>query len=284
MYPLILAFHKIIPDEYVKHPYYWDALCTPYTTFVSFIESLYQENFVFIRLQELEYAMMNPNERTVLLTFDDGYHNNIVYAYPFLKAENIPFIIAINGKCTETQTWQWFDKVWYYGIQAQKPVHHIITQIQQLKYDIPTLEKWSESYPTPEQKTEIERIFFDIATTNELKTLQNVSLVSHTYSHYILTALSQTLLDKELSQNIDFFNKYHLKVEPACFILPNGTQKDFNTKIIDLLVKTGVEYIFSMLPYVRNKHVLARYTPTQVTWKKEKNRYYRQRLVYKWFK
>jgi peptidoglycan/xylan/chitin deacetylase (PgdA/CDA1 family) len=283
MYPLILAFHKIIPDEYSRHPYFWDALCTPYTTFVSLIESLYQENFAFISLQELEYAMMNPKERTVLLTFDDGYYNNVMYAYPFLKAENIPFLIALNGKCIEYNIWQWFDKVWYYGIKTQKTTIEIITQIQQLKYDIPALERWLSQYSDVSHSAET-RIFFDVASAEELKTLQNVSFISHTYSHYIVTALSEIGLKQELSQNLDFFTKNNLKIENTYFAPPNGTKKDFNTHTTNILTETGVEYLFSMLPYTHHTRILPRYTPVHDTWKKEKNKYAQQRLLYKWFK
>lgn len=283
MYPLILAFHKIIPDEYITHPYFWRALCTPYSHFLTFIESLYQENFAFIALQELEYAMMNPKERTVLLTFDDGYYNNIVYAYPLLKAENIPFVLALNGKCIQNCTWQWFDKVWYYSIKNQKPTVEIIAQIQHFKYDIPALETWLNSH-TEMPHTPETRIFFDIASVAELKTLQNVSFVSHTYSHYVVTALSEVQLKQELTQNVDFFSKNNLKNENTYFVLPNGTKQDFNTQTLNTLTDFGVEYVLSMLPYTRDTRVVARYTPVHSTWQKEKQRYQWQRFLYKWLK
>ncbi len=283
MYPLILAFHKVIPDEHTESPYFWDALCTPYTNFISLIESLYQENFAFVSLQELEYAMMNPKERTVLLTFDDGYYNNIAYAYPFLKAENIPFVIALNGKCIEHNTWQWFDKVWFEGVQSQKSKEQITTQIQQFKYNIPVLEKWLSKQNNTVHSEET-RIFFDIASITELKALKNTSFVSHTYSHYILSALSLSELEKEISQNLDFFTKNNVKIETDYFTLPNGTKKDFNAQTLKYLSEMGVQYIFSMLPYIKESNVLARYTPVHATWQKEAKRYKKQRLLYKWFK
>lgn len=284
MYPLILAFHKIIPDEYTQHPYFWDALCTSYTNFISLIESLYKENFAFVSLQELQYAMINPKERTVLLTFDDGYANNILYAYPFLKAKNIPFVIALNGKCIEYSTWQWFDRVWYHGLKAQKNISQIITKIQHLKYDIPALEDWLTTHSNPVDKTEVERIFFDIASITELKELKNISFISHTYSHYILNALSLSELEKEISQNLDFFTKNNVKIETDYFTLPNGTKKDFNAQNLKYLLEIGVEYIFSMLPYTKESNVLPRYTPVHATWQKEAKRYKKQRFLFKWFK
>lgn len=283
MYPLVLAFHKIIPDEYIHHPYFWSALCTPYSHFISLIESLYEENFAFIHLHELEYAKMNPKERTVLLTFDDGYYNNIVFAYPFLKSENIPFVLALNGKCIKTHSWQWFDLVWYHGIQKNQPRTQIIAQIDMFKYNVNNLENWTSSH-TNTLQSEIERIFFDIASIEELKSLENAYFVSHTYSHYILTALPEEKLKKEISQNIHFFQENNLNLDNKYFILPNGTKKDFNTRVIDILLETGVEYIFSMMPYIRDTQVIARYTPIQSTWEKEKTRYIKQRFLYKWFK
>ncbi|MCS7075382.1 MAG: polysaccharide deacetylase family protein [Bacteroidia bacterium] len=282
MYPLILAFHKIIPDEYTTHPYYWKDICTPYSTFVSLLESLYQENFAFISLQELEYAQINPHERTVLLTFDDGYYNNVEYAYPLLKAENIPFVMAINGKCIENSTWQWFDKIWYYGIQEHKTEIERIKTIQTLKYDLPTLQRWLSTHPKPEYYNSIQRIFFDIATVQELNSIENVSFVSHTYSHYILTALSDVMLETEIRKNIDFALKNHLSLQSSYFVLPNGTKKDFDKRTIDILTKNEVKNIFTMLPYIKQEGLLARYTPYHNTWARERKRYFWQKFLCMW--
>ncbi|MCS7028435.1 MAG: polysaccharide deacetylase family protein [Bacteroidia bacterium] len=282
MYPLVLTFHKIIPDQYVNHPYYWKSLCTPYSTFLCFIESLYQENFAFISLQELEYAKISPSERTVLLTFDDGYYNNIEYAYPLLKSENIPFVMAINGRCIENNTWQWFDKVWYYGIQQGKTEQERIQMIEKFKYDIFALEQWLNTQAIPQNYSEIEHIFFGIANVQELKKLQNVSFVSHTYSHYILTALPESILHNEITQNILFAQKNHINLHHNYFVLPNGTLKDFNLRTIEVLKKNQVKGIFTMLPYTKLDDLIPRYTPVQNTWQKERKRYLWRRFLYKW--
>lgn len=269
MNPLILAYHKIIPDEYCQHAYYWDALCTPYSHFVNFIEELRQDSYTFISLSELPYALLSK-EKTVLITFDDGYLNNITYAYPFLHANDIPFCVSVNAQPILNHTWQWHDLVWYNGIQKKQPKTSIIQTLKQFKYDAPSLKMWLETHQKPSLTDNIDSIFFDLAPFSDwIKTHNTVTILNHGYSHTILSQLEISTQLFEVTENIKQLSAQQIGVAHKYFTFPNGQLSDFTPQTLDLLRDLGVSYVFTMLPQTHDTFLLPRWTPSTKHWKKE---------------
>lgn len=59
---------------------------------------LYENNFNIIKLAELEYLKeANFKKKTVILTFDDGYKDNYLNAFPVLQKFNFPATIFISS-------------------------------------------------------------------------------------------------------------------------------------------------------------------------------------------
>lgn len=86
----ILLYHEIIPDEAAlakvdirKRPY-----CLSRTQFQEQMTYLHENNFKTIRLHELVEAIERkevPEEKSVVITFDDGCVSDFKEAYPVLK-------------------------------------------------------------------------------------------------------------------------------------------------------------------------------------------------------
>lgn len=81
----MLMYHsvgKVHPD------WIWSFLTVPLVIFEEQIETLFRKGFQTLKLDEL-YAYVSKGtdvpERSVVLTFDDGYLDNWVYVYPILK-------------------------------------------------------------------------------------------------------------------------------------------------------------------------------------------------------
>ncbi|HEX2140620.1 MAG TPA: polysaccharide deacetylase family protein [Woeseiaceae bacterium] len=61
------------------------------------IEELRRANFSFVSLDEMHRRLIarDSSSRFVCLTFDDGYRDNLFWAYPLLKKYEVPFAIYV---------------------------------------------------------------------------------------------------------------------------------------------------------------------------------------------
>lgn len=82
----VLMYHYIVPSRYNKEPR--NRSIVNAETFEAGMKYLHDNGYYTASLQELEdyihgFASLPP--KTVVLTFDDGYENNVAYAYPVMK-------------------------------------------------------------------------------------------------------------------------------------------------------------------------------------------------------
>jgi peptidoglycan/xylan/chitin deacetylase (PgdA/CDA1 family) len=92
----VIMYHSVGP---MNTDWTWNDLITPVEVFEGQIRVLSQKGFNAITLRELYnhmkyYAELLPNP--VVLTFDDGYLDNWVYAYPILKKYHMKGTIYVN--------------------------------------------------------------------------------------------------------------------------------------------------------------------------------------------
>ena len=107
----ILMFHRVCPaDERIRIQGNSGMEVTP-----NYLESLIQ---YLIRLKYEIISLENVHERLrtgrrggkfIAFTFDDGYSDNFIHAYPILKKYNIPFTIYVATNYPDGQLTPW----WY---------------------------------------------------------------------------------------------------------------------------------------------------------------------------
>lgn len=92
----VFLFHSIgIPNKKWK----WNYLTTPFDVFESELIYLKKHGYNTLHLSELEdYIRFNAKipAKSVILTFDDGYVDNFIYAYPLLKKYGFKGTIFVN--------------------------------------------------------------------------------------------------------------------------------------------------------------------------------------------
>jgi len=77
----------------------WAHLSIPVSLFADQVRLLVEEGFSSITLEELYHCIINSTHilgNRVVLTFDDGYLDNWVYAYPILKEQGLKATIFVN--------------------------------------------------------------------------------------------------------------------------------------------------------------------------------------------
>lgn len=94
--PRILFYHGVIEGDYYDARVQANQI--QFKKFKEEIEFL-NRNYVFISMDEF-YDRFSQNDkfsgREIVLTFDDGYKNNLTVAAPLLQSLNIPFVVFIS--------------------------------------------------------------------------------------------------------------------------------------------------------------------------------------------
>ncbi|MDR2430950.1 MAG: polysaccharide deacetylase family protein, partial [Candidatus Margulisbacteria bacterium] len=89
---LALAYHRVLPDA--RH-----TLAVSLEQFAKQIEFLRRRKYLFLNAEDFYrrfVAGREPlNRRVCLITFDDGYRDNLKYAWPLLRKYNIPATLFV---------------------------------------------------------------------------------------------------------------------------------------------------------------------------------------------
>ncbi len=107
---VFLNYHRVISDEEysVKQRPNNDLIVTK-STFDKQIRYL-KENFNVISINQIDKDVQQ--KRKVVITFDDGYFDNLENAYPVLKKYECPAIIYIVTSFLNNENYPWWLKIW----------------------------------------------------------------------------------------------------------------------------------------------------------------------------
>lgn len=179
-----------------------------------------------------------PLRRKVVLTFDDGWRNNLEVAYPILQRLGLPATFFVCPGLIERGQWLWNHEARQRllrlsslaGISADTggpaEVEPFIEWMKGL--DLPSRNIVEERIraATPDfAPTDGERHEFDLARWDELRRLDPriVTIGSHTLSHPILTNLESQEMEIEVAQSRRMLET-RLRRTVDLFAYPNGAQ------------------------------------------------------------
>lgn len=199
-------------------------------------------------------------DRTVILTFDDGYRSNYTLAYPLLKRLHIPATIFLTTDFVENKRFLWTDRVEYAlqntdaTLDRESKIQSAMSTKLRLKaraqesrdkdvgdFEVKSGKKLSEDREPPE-------IYRPLEWGDVSEMLKSGILLfgSHTHTHVILsrclpeTARQELRLSKELLER---------KIQAPCalFCYPNGEEGDFNAQTKKALQETGYQCGLTMV-------------------------------------
>ncbi len=254
----ILMFHRVIPKQNRQRIHNHLSLEITPEHLESIVQYFIQSSYDIIALDQLnEY--LQKDKRFVVFTFDDGYKDNLTYAYPVFKKYSIPFTIYICNAFPHHQVFLW----WYY-------LEELLLQNNTIKIDSDHF-RLQESIESIHQK---EKVFYQIreAINNGVLALDDfesvlreyqvelpqnlsnyllswedikqmaqddlVTFGSHTLSHKALKSLHEDELKDEVTASEKELSKV-LNKQIKHFAYPFGSKKEVSDREIAFVKKLG---------------------------------------------
>jgi len=241
---IILTFHHIFENDserststlFPQH----GITVNEFTVLLSY---LMNSGYSFISPADLTQNY-NTSKNEILITFDDGYYNNM-QAIKILNSYKIPSIIFITTNNIKYNRAFWWDVLYREYRQRGFDHDYIERRRKSLKHEcVHTIyenfaKEFGENAITP--RSDLDRPL----TESELKQLSdysNVYIGNHTADHEIITRISH----EEMIRQIENSQEYLMKVtgnKSQYFAFPNN---EYNPEIMQSLKKFDIQFSFTM--------------------------------------
>jgi peptidoglycan/xylan/chitin deacetylase (PgdA/CDA1 family) len=230
-------FHRVLPKSLIndQDAYYLRGTLVSTEFLEAEILKHINEGYEFKTLLK---AVESTNLKTLVITFDDGYKDNFVYAYPILNKYNIkatfyPTIgYCIDGSLAPLD--YYYHYVNKYVLKNEKSIW--ITGDQKRKF-IELKIKDQTLFVKDLFKNELPILDLEYMNSAELKTLSNSGheIGGHTVYHDIYTNLSEEEIKSDYLLMKNYFKD--LSISPLTFAYSDGR---YNKFIIKMLINDGI--------------------------------------------
>jgi len=196
---------------------------------------------------------------TLVVTFDDGFQNNLYVAQPLLTRYNIPVIYFISSYCADDNepTFLWseiiaaikyfnrndvikingYEFVDFYDSKHEITINDYIKQLPCAERDI-VLNKLEIDFDIQSKlemiPKEVWRLM-DKAELIQLSKIKNVSIGSHSHAHYNLGNIAIIDAEKDIIYSKKMLEDT-LKIEITSFAYPDGS---YNEEVKNCVEKSG---------------------------------------------
>lgn len=249
----ILTFHRVVKGT-PKLP----GIEINYKDFKNRIEYLIENDFDIISIDELNNILRQgviPQQKKIVLTFDDGYIDNYNTVYPYLSEKQIPFTIYICNGLINKSIYIW----WYLVLNLYESENKSII-IDNKKVKLKPINKsiifkFLKSQNEDSLKILLTNLDIDIKKSNKLfneeiamtwEQISNmaeseyVTIGAHTINHYSLKYLSdESSFDEMLSSKNEI--EKHIKREVFHFAYPFGSDNEVSERELVFAKEIGFE-------------------------------------------
>src|SRR2546423_4920087 len=193
----ILAYHKVSPDP---HPFFEPVHPDTFDQQMNVLSRCYR----VMPLLELVERSQNGElpSRAVAITFDDGYRDNYVYAFPILKKYRIDATIFVSTGAIETGELLWHDRVFdafrFATVEHTLSLRPVLAKAKELYGELRLrfVEQVEETLKPDLNKSLKDRML----TWSQIREMHaaGIDFGSHTVSHTILSRIPYREMVKEL--------------------------------------------------------------------------------------
>ena len=294
---ITLMFHRVRPKLLMskfEQNKQWEI--TP-ENLENIIKFFIKNKFNIISANQINDFINSSNKTPfVIFTFDDGYFDNLEYAYPVFKKYNVPFTVFVTSSYIKGKRYPW-----------EFLIENFLNEISNFSF-IYLNKKFSYKDLNENEKTKVfsqiysiiknnnnsnnldntlENIFGDYLTSNyktieiikpemisELKNDKIVSFGIHTDNHYVLSQLTYNEQLNEINNSLDYL-KNLLGDANYVMAFPYGGSNDINSDTLKIINTTNIKYCFTTWPgniFAKSNSILIpRYSIEMKTDEKELN-------------
>lgn len=243
--------NKLLPNENMKiSPDYLE----------SFIINLKNNGYKFISIDELINHLKNHTlqKKSICITIDDGYKDNLTYGFNIFKKHKIPFCIYTCASFLERKA-----NMWWFGLEDYLLQHSNIffnnekiqlntkneKNIAFLKIRDYLISKIND-YENAKNAMQEMGIDYDADKYNDLALSYDdiefmlndkdnlMTLGHHTYSHPIFNNINDEVIKNDITKANDIFNN-HFGFIPKHFAYPFGGKIEVSKKHFELIESLG---------------------------------------------
>lgn len=252
---LILAYHRVIPRSERARTFVQPGMYVTPETFDRHLRFL-TAHFTLLSFEDLlakwREGSFDPSGRYCVITFDDGWLDNYVHAYPLLRAYRVPATIFLPTGVIGTSNWPWSDRL---GVLLQRHGSRLTAGLLReilaaMTQDYPVIAAVNGRHPEEiiDSVIEVGKQLPDDARNellgrvaeisgaegmrsrcflnwNEVREMSGhgIAFGSHTCTHPILTRVSPDTLRHELRSSLEVLRRQRINDVPViCY--PNGDE------------------------------------------------------------
>ncbi|MFJ2363237.1 polysaccharide deacetylase family protein [Pseudomonas sp. NPDC087697] len=246
---VILMLHRVLTDDHAAALPHRNELCVGPQAFDHLLGWL-KRHFDCVPLMALLQSDATPSAATrprVALTFDDGWRDNALHAFPLLQRHQVPASIFLSTDFIGSRQRFWWESLgetlWgSHGTASRQRLIHYLHQLDRplpnaflnepgeqrrslaLAHYLQSLKNLSANTLSQLTDTCPEESLPQALDWQQVRALENSGLISfgpHGASHAILTGLDDQQLDQELSRSRDALHNGCQQPLPV-YCYPNG--------------------------------------------------------------
>jgi glycosyltransferase involved in cell wall biosynthesis/peptidoglycan/xylan/chitin deacetylase (PgdA/CDA1 family) len=264
----VFMFHRVLPQG---EECYDPEMAISKEAFGEILGWL-RANFRVVSLDELvrrRGESLDQKRPACAITFDDGWVDNFVHAFPLLRERGLPATIFLPSQFIGTKRRFWQDRLWLCTRQLESTEYRQAA-IETAAHHFPwfplapdtlassrRLKRFLMTRPTEEAEEFVEYLaesarlsaeMSDRAFLNwdEILTMRDsgISFGSHTLNHVLLTHMQPAHAESEIRKSRRELQE-HLDSEISCFSYPWGAE---NSLIREIVKRAGYSYAVGTFP------------------------------------
>jgi peptidoglycan/xylan/chitin deacetylase (PgdA/CDA1 family) len=204
-------------------------------------------NFNVVKLSDLKSQLNKPQSKPLaVVTFDDGYYNNLSVAEPILKYYKIPATIFLVTSTLDKLNYYWWDRVRVYLLNFDHSEKYIEDFRSNLKFLHPIDLEIYVNELTSRNKFPLwaTSAYRTINRSDIFKSSDLIEFGSHTSNHEILTTLSHDDVERTLTESYNTIKELTGK-DYISLSYPNGNN---NSEIRSIAKNIGYDLAVTTCP------------------------------------